>query len=68
MARDCVGADAGNEFIELYNADSEPAWLDNYVIAIGSKQYKLPAGVVIAPDELVKFAPLELDPDLVLLI
>lgn len=43
------GADAGNEFIELHNADSEPAWLDNYVIAIGSKQYKLPAGVVIAP-------------------
>lgn len=43
------GADSGNEFIELHNVDLESVQLDNYVIAIGNKQYKLPAGVVIAP-------------------
>jgi hypothetical protein len=43
------GADAGNEFIELYNADIEPVSLDNYRLAIGDKQYMFPVGVVIAP-------------------
>ena len=44
-----TGADTGNEFIELYNGDSEPVALDNYRLAIGDKVYVLPAGVVIAP-------------------
>lgn len=43
------GADAGNEFIELYNADTEPVLLDNYRLAIGDKQYAFPAGKIISP-------------------
>lgn len=43
------GADTGNEFIELYNADTEPVSLDNYRLAIGDKQYSFPAGKVIEP-------------------
>ena len=45
------GADAGNEFIELYNADTEPAELNNYLLVIGAKTYSFPAGVAIAPGE-----------------
>lgn len=36
------GSDAGNEFIELYNADTEAVSLKNYQLAIGAKTYALP--------------------------
>ena len=36
------GSDTGNEFIEFYNADSEPVELRNYKLAIGDRSYPLP--------------------------
>lgn len=54
------GADAGNEFIELFNDDTEPAELDNYRLGIGDKLYKLPAGAVIAPGAYWTVSDIEL--------
>lgn len=36
------GGDAGNEFIEFYNADIEPILLRNYRLVVGDKAYSLP--------------------------
>jgi hypothetical protein len=42
------GSDEGNEFIELYNADTEPAALKDYQLIVGDKLYALPVDRVIA--------------------
>ncbi len=42
--------DAQDEFVELFNAGTEPVDVENFVIKAGSSQYKLPAGT-IAPGE-----------------
>lgn len=42
------GSDAGNEFIEIYNADNEAVQLSSYRLAIGDRLYDFPAGAVIA--------------------
>lgn len=38
------GADAGNEFIEIYNASAKPVSLENYWIEIAGKIYSFPTG------------------------
>ncbi len=43
------GADVGNEFIEIYNADSEAADLSQYKLQIGTKSYVFPVGSMLAP-------------------
>lgn len=42
------GSDEGNEFIELYNADTEPAALKDYRLIVGDKLYALPTDRAIA--------------------
>lgn len=49
---DPTGADAGQEFIELYNPSEVPLSLDGYAIRIGKeleKSYYFPVGAVIEP-------------------
>lgn len=43
------GSDTGNEFIELYNADTESVTLDDYLLVIGTKTYTLPTGAMLMP-------------------
>jgi hypothetical protein len=48
---DAVGADAGKEFIEIYNPNSGPVSLENYILQLGpgySKSYSLP-DIIIEP-------------------
>lgn len=48
-----AGNDEGNEFIELYNADTEPVALKDYQLIIGKKAYALPSDLVILPSAYV---------------
>lgn len=50
------GGDAGNEFIELYNAESEPVTLNDYQLAIGDKLYAFPANRIIQPGSYMTFS------------
>lgn len=51
-----AGSDTGSEFVELYNADTQPVLLDDYSLYSGGKAYVFPAGKTIAPGEYVVFS------------
>lgn len=48
-----AGADESNEFIELYNADTEPVALRDYQLVVGEKAYALPTELVMQPSAYV---------------
>lgn len=51
--------DTGNEFIELYNPNTYTVSLDGYALQVGpsfSKNYPIPQGVVLEPDNYVIFS------------
>ncbi|MFZ2126099.1 MAG: lamin tail domain-containing protein [Candidatus Microsaccharimonas sp.] len=52
------GSDTGHEFIELYNPNSDPINLDNYLLRIGptfETEARFPAGSTIGPYSYVVF-------------
>lgn len=54
------GSDEGNEFIELYNADTEPVALKDYQLLIGDKPYALPAERVIPAESFMTISDTDL--------
>ena len=44
-----AGSDEGNEFVELYNADTEPVVLRDYQLVVGERVYALPADLILLP-------------------
>ncbi len=58
-----IGSDAGNEFIELYNAGDEAVDLTFYNLKIGEdgdKVYSFPVGSIISPGEYRTFSDSEI--------
>lgn len=50
------GGDEGNEFIELYNGDTEPIPLSDYYLVVGEKVLHFPSGATILPSEYATFS------------
>lgn len=48
MLPNAAGADAGKEFIELYNPHAHPVALKWYVLVVGGKEYPLPDETIAA--------------------
>lgn len=58
-----IGSDAGNEFIELYNAGNEAVDLTFYSLKIGinsDKVYSFPVGSIVSPGEYRTFSDSEI--------
>ena len=54
------GSDDGSEFIELYNADTEPIALKDYKLMIGETAASLPADRVLSPGEFLTLSDTDL--------
>ena len=54
------GSDEGSEFIELYNADTEPIALKDYKLMVGKAAASLPADRVLQPGEFLTLSDTDL--------
>lgn len=55
------GADAGNEFIELYNAGADTVNLSDYVLMMSGKAFHFPSAKLLLSETYVVFSDNELD-------